>query len=322
MTKPKQSGYTIEIKQDKSKKNYRSKDIIEEQIELAKDRYDILNTCFENSNPILKEDFKNQIKRAKESSDLTFKKPVRISKKVEKPTTLKHTGANSTLMEQSVGRLITINNEKLTNLLIDDLLIEIVTQLNHFEADIGKRGMEQEIVHFAKDFLKELEDLTETQKRLLVPGYETCYHPVSLSKRIENNRDAHEVNQLVHFGRNEATKYQREKRQYLDDLSRDKVRSQGFWCPKVYGVGVKLYVEPGLIEFQKESTMVESRSRTNEPIYMPNYLKAVEIVSEEIIEDLEDEIYGEFYAIQEGFMKEVVEGEFGIKEQEHSTNWY
>ena len=165
------------------------------------------------------------MKSAKISSDLTFKKSNKISKKVEKPTTLKHKGANSSLMEQSVGRLITIHNEKLTNLLIDDLLMEIVTQLNHFEDDIGKRGMEEEIVHFAKDFLKELEDLTETQKRLLVPGYETQYHPFALSKRIELNRDAHEVDQLVNFGRNEAKKYQREKQQYLDDLKRDKVRS-------------------------------------------------------------------------------------------------
>ena len=55
---------------------------------------------------------------------------------------------------------------------------------------------------------------------------------------------------------------------------------------------------------------------------MPNYLKAVDIVSEQILNDMEDEVYSEFYAIQEGFMKEVVEGEFGIQKEDHSTNWY
>ena len=62
-------------------------------------------------------------------------------------------------------------------------------------------------------------------------------------------------------------------------------------------MGVKISMDPELVEFQKDSTMVESRTRTNEPIYMPNYLKAVDIVTEEIIGDLEDEIYGEFYSI-------------------------
>ena len=180
LTEEPEQDFQIKFSKDYSNKNYHFQDRVDQEIELTKDRYDNLNTCFTNSNPMTKEDFKTQVKRAKKSSDLTFKKSKRIQKKVEKPTTLTTKGANSTLMEQSVARLITIHNEKLAGLLIDDLLMEIVTQLNHFEDDIGKRGMEEEIVHFAKDFLKELEDLTETQKRLLVPGYETGYHPVSL----------------------------------------------------------------------------------------------------------------------------------------------
>ena len=72
-------------------------------------------------------------------------------------------GPAADLVEKSAGRLIKVYNEKLTNLMIDDLLLEIVGILNKKEEIEKKQGKDHELKKYASMMIEELNDFEHLQ---------------------------------------------------------------------------------------------------------------------------------------------------------------
>ena len=72
-------------------------------------------------------------------------------------------GPLAELLESSVGRMIKIHSEKVIDLLIDDLLIEIVAILNYSEEVKHRKMREKEVVSLAQTMLLQVADLKRYQ---------------------------------------------------------------------------------------------------------------------------------------------------------------
>jgi hypothetical protein len=72
-------------------------------------------------------------------------------------------GPAADLVEKSAGRLIKVYNEKLTNLMIDDLLLEIVGILNKKEEVDARQVKDLELKKYATMLMEELNDFNHLQ---------------------------------------------------------------------------------------------------------------------------------------------------------------
>jgi hypothetical protein len=72
-------------------------------------------------------------------------------------------GPAADLVEKSAGRLIKVYNEKLTNLMIDDLILEIVGILNKKEEIDARQVKDLELKKYATMLMEELNDYNHLQ---------------------------------------------------------------------------------------------------------------------------------------------------------------
>jgi len=204
------------------------------------------------------------------------------------------------IISEILARLIKINHPKLIKMILDDVMSETVVLLNHLESHNNKVGMEEEIKDCATDFLHEITAIDELQKQIQVP-FHRLNHP--LATRIDM------INQKMDLDLGMHSKKAAEK--YLPSYMKESkdLRSFNFMRPKI-PIGVCLHVENSICQEIIVNSKLEASRMLEQPIFSPNYQKAVLIISEVILEDLEKEVYEEFFRVQEQFIQDAMLAEF------------
>lgn len=193
------------------------------------------------------------------------------------------------LFKKSVGKLVSINSEKLTELLLDDLLIEIVAILQ-FDENKKKRGEEIERRDFMiKNLLSEIRDFSEEQQQVV--------------KLIESNKE-------------ESQKYMSEFYMDQDYLKMARAafetrpEKHDTQFPELYDVKVDLDKE--LVESVARS-QIESFGHIKDKKYLQkSQVRGYQTIAELLIDEIMEEITDDLHAIEQDAVNKVLKDEFAI----------
>lgn len=225
-------------------------------------------------------------------------------------------GPTAELLQASVGRLMKIHSEKLTNMLIDDLLVETVAVLNEKEEQEERKAREADVRNLAMAMCEELNKIDVDQRFLFeskVNSPANVYRG-DMARNLGSNQLQPGSRTNLNYIHNVTNEDEGLKLRDLDlqDLRRyDKMNmllGKGPYNTS-FAPNTKLFLSQDLLVKTIRDQILNEDKLNSIPFLRRKNQEGLVSESDKILNEVFNEIFEEFERIQEDFVKEVIKDE-------------
>lgn len=229
-------------------------------------------------------------------------------------------GPTAELMSASVGRLIKIHSDKLTNMLVDDLLIEIVAVLNAKEEIEKRMSREQDVRAMALALCEELNKIDVDQRFLFEASKSNALPASKKLVPIQPSVDYNFAFQFLHGNKDQGKEFLTNnglghKNRDFDSGDIQRFKAASMFAGKgpykgIFSDQTKVTLQHStLVKLLRDQIMNEDNLQ-KVPYLRRQNAEALAIESDKLIEEALGQVLKEFEEAQEEFVKSVVKGEF------------
>jgi len=213
------------------------------------------------------------------------------------------------LMELCTGRLMKVHSENLIEMVIDDLLMEMVGCLNQSEKQRKVNFKNQEIKDLCMKMMNDLQEIDIDQRHEFLGFKNGGINTQTLISSTKNDRNEYLKNQKIGeipMVNLDYIEYLKEDVKIGGKMDGPYQNRAGLLNPYENFVTIDTGI---LMKLIRDQIMREDRLKEI-PHFKKSYVEGVKVVSDQILDDVMEEILNDFSKVQDEFVNEVIKSEF------------